>query len=47
MIKLNENILSVMAEIDPYERLFTVQSGQRTRIMPWTIELVLCFQSRF
>lgn len=47
MINLNENILSAMVEIDPYERLFADQSRQHTLIMPWTIELVPCFHSWF
>jgi len=47
MINLNENILSVMVEIDTYERLFTDQSRQHTLIIPWMTELVLLFQSFF
>lgn len=45
MINHNENILSVMVEIDPYERLFTDQSRQHRLITYWKAKLRLCVQS--
>lgn len=44
MINLNENILSMMVGIHPYERLFTDQSRQHRFIMYWKAKLRLCIQ---
>lgn len=47
MVNPNENFLSVVVEIGPCERLRTGQSREHTLLVPWTTELVLCFQSSF